>query len=321
MLKATNEHLAPILETIFNKCLELNYFPTPWKVVFVKIIPKPNKTDYTTAKSYRPISLTPNISKILEKIIRDKIYSMITLNHKQHGFVKGKSTTSALKQITNKIVEKKTKHKVALIAVDIAGAFDNAFWPSIYHSLDHLKVPAQLINIIKSYLNDRKIVFDHNGLKTQKTLSRGTPQGGVISPLLWNIILDELLQTFNIPNCELTAYADDVTAVCWDKNVSDLKSTIIHVLHFIEEWCKSRKLELSSEKTSIIYFHCKNKQSIRYNNVLIRPSDQIKILGVTFSDHRLKSKLDFRPHVKTIIGKATRLKNLLFAFAKKKIWH
>lgn len=102
MIKSSCDLLAPSICALFNKCLGLHYFPYDWECAGVRIIPKPNKNDYDDTKSYRPISLISNLAKIFEKILKIKIYDQFChlLNPNQHGFVKNKSTSSALSSIT-----------------------------------------------------------------------------------------------------------------------------------------------------------------------------------------------------------------------------
>ena len=317
MIKSVSATLSESLTKIFNSCMNLSYFPTAWKSAKVQVLPKPNKSDYSVSKSYRPIALTPHLSKIFEKLIRNRLLEHLTLNERQHGFMKNRSTVSALRIITNLVLEKKADHKVAVIAIDISGAFDNAFWPAIIKRLDSQNVPASLISIIKSYLNGREMVFDYQGRTVKKFLTKGTPQGGVLSPLLWNIILDELLESFDLPDCELVAYADDVTIICWNREERQLRKTIKESLQRIDGWCESRKLKFCSDKTNLLYVHCKEKHPINFNDSSILPVENIKILGVTFGDHRFRGKLNFNPHVLDVITRATRTKNALFALAKK----
>ncbi|KAH9417918.1 hypothetical protein DERP_014380, partial [Dermatophagoides pteronyssinus] len=143
MIKKSAHIILPILTTIFNKCTELSYFPSAWKISFVKVLKKPYKTDYNDPKSYRPICLSSNLGKIFEKLIHKELSLYYQqndiLSRNQHGFTPGKSTTSALMDITNTALQYKSSHKVAIITIDIAGAFDNAWFPAIIKQLDRHK--------------------------------------------------------------------------------------------------------------------------------------------------------------------------------------
>lgn len=164
-----------------------------------------------------------------------------------------------------------------------------------------------------SYLSDRSILFDYGDYSSSKTLSCGCPQGGVLSPLLWTILLNDLLVTFNISDSKVVAFADDITIVCWASSVNLLKEKIIASINFVDKWCQSRKLSINNNKTNILYLFKKNKPVIYHSNHQISPSDSIKILGLTFGNHRHLSKLNFSPHINNIVDKSQRICRILFA--------
>ena len=99
--------IGPFLIRIYDACLKLNYFPTSWKKAVVLVLPKANKPNYLEASAYRPISLLPIMGKILEKIILNRIQpiaeSQSWISENQHGFRKGKSTITALEELTHDI--------------------------------------------------------------------------------------------------------------------------------------------------------------------------------------------------------------------------
>ena len=323
MLRFLPTILTETITVIFNKCLKLGYFPDTWKTAVVRIIPKPNKQDYSHHKSYRPISLTSNMSKVFERIIKEEIMhhaqtANILSNH-QFGFMPKKSTTDALKNIFNEAIEAKKKGPAAIIAVDISGAFDHAWWSFIKYQIDSYNFPETIIKIINSYLSNRNVRFSYNNITVAKSLNRGCPQGGAMSPILWNLIINDLLVNFKIKNCKIFAYADDATVICHNRTLDDLKTTIKDAITFINDWCLKVKLSISTEKTEILYLTNCPPPTIVLNNSKINPSKEIKILGVTFKNHRFKDKLNFQPHIAKLEAKVLRIKNILFGLSGK-IW-
>ena len=321
MIKVLSPMLVPILTKIFNKCFSLEYFPIPWKAASIIVLPKPNKTEYMDPKSYRPISLISNIGKLLERVLKDRIEQHLTTNNlldnRIHGFVKQKSTITALEQITNTILEKKKGYKVALISLDISAAFDNAIWAAILKNLDEFNAPIQIINMIKSYFSDRKICFSHSDFKTNKITTKGCPQGGVISPMLWNLAISSLLASWKIHNSEISIYADDISIVCWETNLNKLKQTIINNLAAVNSWCTNNKLVLNNQKTNILYFRTNKKPTIVFEGHRIPAQSHVKILGVKIAEHRSINKLSFHQHINDIKSKITRIKNALFSITKR----
>ncbi|UYV67968.1 hypothetical protein LAZ67_5002657 [Cordylochernes scorpioides] len=322
MIKHSLLSILPSLVKLFNECLVLGYYPESWKPSVLKIITKPQKADYEAINSYRPISLTSNFSKIFETIIKNKILNYYNhnnlLSHRQHGFTKRKSTITALDKITETILKHKQNELVALIAIDISGAFDNAWWPALIKRMDEDHVPAVLIKIIQSFLNRRrKTSLTFSNTTISKYLSKGCPQGGPLSPLLWNIVLNDLLINFASPNSEIICYADDVSIVCWHKTIEGLKNETERTLNYVIQWCTRNKLKLSPEKTGLIHMHGKQNIPMGTPNFIIKPVDEVKILGIKFSNHRIKSKINFTPHINDILCKINRMKNLLFSLCGK----
>ncbi|UYV68438.1 hypothetical protein LAZ67_5004313, partial [Cordylochernes scorpioides] len=316
MIRQAKIKIIPILHKLFNKCIEMGYYPDEWKKSFLKIIPKPGKTNYEINKSYRPISLTSNLSKTFENIIKNKLSNYYLENNlmssRQHGFMKSRSTITGMDKIIETILKHKQKELTSLIAIDIAGAFDNAWWPAIIKRMDNDDVPSDLIRIIKSYLNnEREVKFTYESETFYKKLTKGCPQGGPLSPLLWNILLNDLLINFDSMNADIICYADDVTIICWNKTIEGLKTASEYTLNYVIQWCNRNKLTISTEKTNMLYLHNRQKIPIKVNNNIIMPVKQVKILGMKFSNHKWKNKVNFTPHVNDILCKAGRMKNLL----------
>ncbi|UYV77948.1 hypothetical protein LAZ67_15003004 [Cordylochernes scorpioides] len=299
----------------------MSYFPNEWKKAEVLVIPKPGKADYGEYKSYRPLCLNSNISKIFEKIINNKIIKHYEENkmfsNRQHGFTKSRSTITALTDIVKTALDHKAKEFTAIITIDISGAFDNAWWPMVLKRIDEDNVNASIVKLFKSYFDNRKIRYRYTSIEVQKTLSKGCPQGGPISPTIWNIIMNDLLCKYTEPNSEIIGYADDITVICWNKNLIELENTIGSIMRKITNWCESSKLRISKEKTKVLPLFNNKKFTITLNNNTIIPVDRVKILGITVKNHRNKNKLDFMPHIDDTITKTTRASGYLLGLTKK----
>jgi hypothetical protein len=122
-------YIKPFLLIILNACLSLCFFPVSWKISKVVVIGKPNKPDYTSLNSFRPISLVGNLAKILEKIILGRIYwtahKFEWLSSNQHGFREGRSTDTVAHSLTSFIESAFSEKKFCASAfLDIKSAFD-----------------------------------------------------------------------------------------------------------------------------------------------------------------------------------------------------
>jgi hypothetical protein len=141
---------------------------------------------------YRPISLLNVGGNVLKKLLINRImhflYSNELLNQNQFGFTPQKSTTDAAMAIKVFIDEALTKgHIVALVSLDVKGAFDAAWWPSILKTLKDFQCPRNLYNLTRNYFNYRSAFFSTNSMSIEKAVNKGCPQGSCSGPGYWNI--------------------------------------------------------------------------------------------------------------------------------------
>ncbi|GFT50578.1 uncharacterized protein TNCV_551711 [Trichonephila clavipes] len=115
-------------------------------------------------------------------------------NADQYGFTPQKSAEDAPVRLCDIIKEGKRKNHVTfLISLDIKGAFDNAWWPGILHLLKSFKVPKNIFCLIRSFLHCRSADLTLGNVTKNHVLEKGCPQGSVMGPFLWNLIMDDIL--------------------------------------------------------------------------------------------------------------------------------
>lgn len=310
-----------ILVAIMNACLRLSHFPYIWKISVVKIIPKPGRPTYDKSNSYRPIGLLPILSKALEAIMANRIKNHMEANcplsKYQYGFMHRRSTEHALLELKSKIESKlNEKELVALVSLDIKGAFNNAWPPGIIKKLIDMDLPEYLIKLMINYMKDRRVVTNYSGITGFKPTNKGTVQGSILGPLIWNIVIDGFLQK-DFSGIHVQAYADDITAVVAKKKPDDLAASIKELLVMAIEWCNENKLTLASDKTTIVPMSRKIRPTpipiININGHDIAYSNETKVLGVIFD-----RKIDFRSHVRLAIDKCTRIYRQIIGFARSK---
>ena len=307
MIKHLPSQMISALHQLMLKCLSYGYFPATWRTSYTRIILKPNKTDHFSPSSYRPISLTSHLSKLYEKIVHiflvRHLESNNLIHHSQHGFRNNKSSISALNKIITDIDNLNHKHK-AIISIDFKGAFDNAPHCKILNEMNNLNCPFYLKSIVSHYLNNRNIhiITDHHNI-IHNPLGRGCPQGGVLSPTLWNIIMNSLLKKLS-ETYTCTAYADDLTIIASGSSVLNLALQINGITNTVSNWSNDNCIPINYQKSNVLPI-ARSPPFIEHM-ININIVTQSKILGVTFT-----SNLKFDKHVHNKISQLYKYFNIL----------
>ena len=211
ILKLSTPSLVDPLTTLFNYCIRTSTLPSSWKMSNVSPIYK--KGDTSDKNNYRPVSVIPAISKLFEKVLFDQLYSSFlpTFSPNMSGFLRGHSTATALIKLTDdwrKSLDE--KQEVGVVAIDLSKAFD-----CICHNLLLAKLKAYglhdtALKLLRSFLHERKQrVMCNNSCSSWTPIRCGVPQGSLLSPLLFNIFMNDINEAVN--DSSLRLYADDTT--------------------------------------------------------------------------------------------------------------
>jgi len=126
--------------------------------------------------------------------------------------------------------------------------------PSILvQDLRALGFPARTCKFVENLLNERYIQFVRNGeLSEPRTARKGTPQGSILSPLLFNVYLREISKHLH-PDTSILQYADDIILFAWNRDAA--RESVSSLLNSIYQYLKYRGLELSPLKSKCIIFN------------------------------------------------------------------
>lgn len=297
-----NDRFLGVLCNLLKACFILGYTPAPWQEAKVVFIPKPGKGDYHSIKAFRPISLTSFCLKLMERLALWRLLSTelrnSPLSPNQHAFRPGRSIESALHAIVDKLERAVLGTGYALsVFLDIEGAFDNVAFDAFERALATRATHVHLTRWIMYMISHRTATAHLLGHTRSVTVQKGGPQGGVLTPILWNLVIDDLLRSGIQDPVQKIGYADDVTATVAGPSPEICRDILQNFIYRAERWAASCGLRLSESKTVAIMFTSKRRWNITplllYGNP-ITLEKKTRCLGVTL-DHRLS----WTSHVQT----------------------
>ena len=293
-------------------------FPESWRCSTIIPILKADKPKHLPS-SYRPISLTSCASKIVERMINSRLRVFLEskdiLTPFQNGFRTHRSTTDSLIQLIDSCQKGFAKKEITVaLFLDLKSAFDKVHSDAILIKLHKIGIRGRMYTFVRNFLTDRSFsVRCGNVHSTAYTQEQGLPQGSVLSPTLFLIMINDMLEKVHEDSFKLrySFYADDVTIWSSNSNINKGFAQIQKALNRCLAWCTKWGLQISPTKSKTMVFSRKYRVpdpvkllSINGLNVPIVPTH--KYLGMT-----LDSKLSFGSHIDDIRNRCLRRLNIL----------
>ena len=313
MLKETAYTISPMLCTLFNKSISTGTVPSSWKVSFITPVSKHGEP--SDPSNYRPISLLPIVSKVLERIIFKRICDHLTVSDCQWGFLAGRSTTGAIISAMHEWhLNLERGAEIQAVFFDLQKAFHSVPHRLLLQKLVQLDVRPHTVAWISSYLYNRSQIVGVEGAKsTSQHGISGVPQGSVLAPLLFLIYIDGL-DGIRLSGGSLSMFADDLllhkTIYCV-QDYLDLQADI----NALAMWLADHKLTLNVKKCKSLLISRKRSSfisslpPISINNSALDKVQSYRYLGVTIT-----ADLSWSDHINLICTKAR--KQLGFIYRK-----
>ncbi|GBN80125.1 Putative protein in type-1 retrotransposable element R1DM [Araneus ventricosus] len=180
-----------------ERCLNLQYFPTKWKIGRIVLFHKKGKPKSET-KSYRPVSLLPTLGKVVVKLFLERLNFHLTTNKlqadNQYGFTINKSYEEAIVDFIDKIgIARSTKSNPLVISLDIKGAFDHLQYNSIKNSLKDINFHSNTKETLLELLSGRQVALNTPQGPALLPQHRGCSQGSCTGPAYSNLVANEVL--------------------------------------------------------------------------------------------------------------------------------
>ena len=316
MLKDAADIVAPSLTSLFNISINNGCFPSTWKLA--KISPLFKKGSKQDPSNYRPISVLPTISKLLEKAVHMQLYSYLRdnnlLSQKQFGFRLNSSTVTASAMFTDKTLSAMDKGQLTgAVFIDLTKAFDTVNHSILLSKLCSLGVlnDSPAYNWFESYLSNRCQVTVCNGTKScPETVQIGVPQGSILGPLLFTLYINDLPDY--LEHCDVTLYADDTVLFISDKSLHNIKSYMNSDLEKLNNWLKLNHLTLSISKSKFMIIGSSQRLnkidsiSFKVDNIDLDEVSSFKYLGIV-----INNRLNWQDHVDQMFSKINKKLGLL----------
>ena len=286
---------------LFLQSLESGIIPDCLKRA--AIVPIYKSGDKSLPSNYRPISLTPILMKIFERVIRKQVTQFLTervyLNSTQHGFREGRSCLSAHLIVYDDLMLMFTELScsVDMIYLDFSKAFDKVDHGVLLHKLRDMGIAGNLSIWLHSFLSNRyHFVRLQGGSSTASPVISGVPQGTVLGPLLFLILMSDIDNW--VLNAKFVSVADDTqlySKISYIEDCDSLQSDLICVY----DWAKTNNMVFNSQKFKDLSFSTNVSTTSNYVNAYVSPIfyvidnvNNLKDLGIIMS-----SNCSFEQHI------------------------
>ena len=252
-VKVSADSIAEPLHHIVTLSLMHKKFPTSWK--YTKVIPLHKKLGQLDPKNYRPVAILSPLSKVLEKIVYQQIYTYFNSNklfHQNlHGYRQNRSTKTALLQMYDRWVRAASEGKVSgVVLIDLSAAFDLVDSDILLKKLRVYGLQDDILSWIRSYLTDRhQAVWIDHLFSDFVSHSIGVPQGSNLGPLFFLIYYNDLLSSLD---CSIDAYADDSTMSATGKSVAEIGASLTENCDRVVNWMNANQFKLNASKTHLL---------------------------------------------------------------------
>ena len=297
--------LAPKIAVIFRKLVRAGKFSLFWRTANITPTSK-SVTAGSSPSDYRPISITPILSKIFERVLAKRLNSFAEKNDlfpsHQFGFRKGLGACDAVLTISDKVQKALDSGSEArMVGLDFSAAFDRVNHKALIFKLRQLGIGGQFLSILTDFLTNRRqrvVVDGHHG--EWRNVISGVPQGSVLGPLLFILYTHDMW--IGLEN-QLTAYADDATLIAVIPSPDErqlVSESMNRDLSKINDWCKLWGMKLNPNKTqSMIVSRSRtlipSHPDLSVDDVVLPTCASFKILGILFD-----SKFTFEHHIRSI---------------------
>ena len=313
IIKAVIMDISDVLIYLCNLSFTTGIFPDLLEIA--KVLPFFKSGNKTFFNNYRPISILPAISKIIEKIACDSLRKFCIDNQiitsSQFGFMESRSTENAILTFTKDILNSFDCNNYTIgVFLDLSKAFDTVNHPILLAKLDHYGIRSIPHIWFSSYLSNRKQYVCYSGHDSSiSPVQCGVPQGSILGPMLFLIYINDIVNSSAY--LKYILFADDSNLYASHPDLQSLISDMNRELGKVGDWITSNRLTLNLEKTHYLIFHRKRLPSqydtLIMGNTTLERVEYTKFLGVIIQD-----TLKWDRHVQYVTDKINKTCGILY---------
>ena len=310
MFQHLSDNALSVILQLLNNIWQTASIPKSWLHSIVIPIHKPNKPTHLPS-SYRPISLTCTLCKLIEKMVANRLKWYMEFNSiyspEQSGFRNRRRTLDHVLRLHD-VVKKALCERRSVLAVflDFEKAYDMVCRDAILLKLRRIGLSGRMFEFIRSFLSGRTFQVRISSVYSDcKVLQNGTPQGSVISPLLFNILINDLPGCIDLPSA---LFADDFSFWQVGNDLKDLNLSVQRALHTVTSWCNNWGFKVSVSKSVAMLFTRKQCHNVKLelNNSILPLKSVFKYLGVM-----VETTGSYQSHVQYVRNRCLKRMNLL----------
>ena len=312
LVKRVFESLVEPFVYICNLSFNTGTFPDNMKIA--KVVPLYKSGSKNVFNNYRPVSLLPQFSKILEKLFNNRLDSFITkydiLSKSQYGFRSNRSTSMALVELLEKMTNSIDDKKITVgVFIDLKKAFDTIDHKLLLKKMEFYGIRGIVLKWVESYLANRKQYVCMNSSRSDLLQIRcGVPHGSILGPKFFILYINDICNCSNI--LQFILFADDTNIFYSSSQYETLSTIISHELSNLKIWFALNKLSLNVLKTNYMVFSSKTvfkNINIVFDEQLIERVHTTKFLGVIIDD-----KLSWHHHIAYVCKKLNKSLSVIY---------
>lgn len=311
--------LMPHLLEVFNESLEKGILPPSLRAALITLVLKPGKPPKDKS-SYRPISLMSCDTKILCKVLSNRIETLVPnlIMNDQNGFVLGRQAFHNTRRVLNILYKKRNAKDHAILSLDAEKAFDRIEWGYLFKTLKRFGLGDGYLKWIRLlYTEPQAELITNNQISKPFKLSRGTRQGCPLSPLLFLFAVEPLAMTIrNNPDIKgitvgekehcISLFADDIIVF-----LSNLKTSIPTLNNILSEFKDFSGYKINNNKSALLILNEDERRNSTSNRQFINTPEGFIYLGIkiTSNINRIIST-NYDPLVSKVIDSLERWNSL-----------